>query len=443
MAVTFTGTTYLSTTSVPGGLNQNSAPHTLACWVYATNNNGSIIGGSTQTSCFVGIVGSTTSGSGYQDATWIGAYSPNGLTNWDQEASNFAQEVFTSPGLTMPQNTWTHIAGTFDGTNAVIYVNGVSQGTMSGGGVATAIAWNRLVIGGFNGDAQDAYVFNRALSAVEIQLLMNGRQFLGNRTSLVGHWPLLGGGNSLVDWSGNGRTLTATGSCPDAARNAPVAWNSRAVLQTLRPGIGPIAGVGASSVSASGTLSIATALTGAGQASVSASATGKEAAALSGTGASSASGAATVSEAAALTGSGQVSVSGAGAFASGSLAGSGATSVSGAATLSEAVALAGVGNVAVAGSAAISQLRSIDGTGASSVSASGTVSRQLQLVGSGDCAVAGSAVVSVATALTGTGQVSVSGAASFNTPSGGSSGDDQPTDRRWLAALGSRRKVRR
>ena len=363
MAVTFTGTTYLSTTSIPGGgLNINTAPHTFACWVYCTNRAGSIIGGSTDTSCFVGIVGSTTSGAGFQDAAWIGAYEPNDLVNWDMEASNFAQEVFTLPGLTMPLNTWTHIAGTFDGTNSVIYVNGVSQGTASGGGVATTVAWNRLVIGGFNGDAQDAWIFSRALNSTEVGQIMNGGRTVST-TGLVGHWPLIAGATKLNDVSGNGRTLTATGSVPDSGNNGPVAWNE-------------ITGTGQSSVSGAATRSQAVAFTGTGQASVSGSATRSQGVAFVGTGQSSVSGAAAVSEAVAVAGTGQSSVSGTATVSVAGvsdLIGTGQSGVSGSAAASSSVSVTGTGQSSVTGAASASQAAALVGTGQAAVSATGTL----------------------------------------------------------------------
>ena len=434
MAVTFTGTTYLSTTSVPGGLNQNTSAHTFACWVYATNNSGSIIGGSTNTSCFVGVVGSATSGSGFQDCSWIGAYEPNDLVNWDQEANNFGEEVYTLPGLTMPLNTWTHIAGTFNGTNAVIYVNGVSQGTMSGGGVATSVAWNRLVIGGFNGQAQDAWIFSRALSSTEVGQLMNGGVPVST-SGLVGHWPLLAGGTSLNDVSGNGRTLTATGSVPDSGNTGPVSWNT-------------ITGTGQSSASGSGSASKAYALTGAGQSSTAGSATVGKAYALTGTGAASASGSANISAATALTGSGQTSTAGAAALSqSAALVGSGQSSSTGSGTVntSSSGALDGTGQSSVAGAGSLSVAVARDGTGASVVQGSGNLSQLAAVGGSGQSSVAGSATLSVAYSLTGSGQSAVQGfgALDLPAPGGGGLAQQEAIDRRWLGALNSRRRMRR
>jgi hypothetical protein len=80
---------------------------------------------------------------------------------------------------TLPLNTWTHIATTYDGANQRFYVNGVLVGTTPGTG---SIASNNgaIRIGGnnsslnefFAGMIDEVRVYNRALSAAEIALDM-------------------------------------------------------------------------------------------------------------------------------------------------------------------------------------------------------------------------------------------------------------------------------
>ncbi len=80
-------------------------------------------------------------------------------------------------GLDMPMNVWTHLAGTFDGSTYCLYVNGVLKGTQAGtlGPPNTAA----LLIGGsadcekFAGLIDEVSIYNRALSAVEIQVIYN------------------------------------------------------------------------------------------------------------------------------------------------------------------------------------------------------------------------------------------------------------------------------
>ncbi|HEU0274611.1 MAG TPA: LamG domain-containing protein [Candidatus Udaeobacter sp.] len=76
-------------------------------------------------------------------------------------------------------NTWTHLAGTYDGTTLRFYVNGVQVSSRAQTG-AISISTNALQIGGdsiygqyFSGIIDDVRVYSRALSATEIQHDMN------------------------------------------------------------------------------------------------------------------------------------------------------------------------------------------------------------------------------------------------------------------------------
>ncbi len=81
-----------------------------------------------------------------------------------------------APGTgAVPLNTWTHLASTYDGTTLRLYVNGVQVGTkaISGSLLNTP---NPLTIGGnavwsefFSGQIDEVRLYNRALSATEIQ----------------------------------------------------------------------------------------------------------------------------------------------------------------------------------------------------------------------------------------------------------------------------------
>jgi len=42
--------------------------------------------------------------------------------------------ALTSSG-TISENTWTHVATVYDGTNITIYINGISSGTLASGNV--------------------------------------------------------------------------------------------------------------------------------------------------------------------------------------------------------------------------------------------------------------------------------------------------------------------
>ncbi|MEQ1764756.1 MAG: LamG-like jellyroll fold domain-containing protein [Pyrinomonadaceae bacterium] len=84
--------------------------------------------------------------------------------------------IFISSVAAVPDNSWTHVAGTYDGTTLRIYVNGVDAGSVIhtvGGPVSPTTG--KLVIGehianeiNFKGLIDEPSVYDRALSATEI-----------------------------------------------------------------------------------------------------------------------------------------------------------------------------------------------------------------------------------------------------------------------------------
>jgi hypothetical protein len=81
--------------------------------------------------------------------------------------------------VTLPVNTWTHLAGTYDGTTMRIYTNGVLAASVSQTGLI-APSTDGLFIGGnpyyghnFTGTIDEVRIYNRALSAGEIQTDLN------------------------------------------------------------------------------------------------------------------------------------------------------------------------------------------------------------------------------------------------------------------------------
>ena len=84
-------------------------------------------------------------------------------------------ENIVSGGTALPANTWTHLATTYDGTNQILYVNGVQVASRAQSG-AIKLSAGPLRIGGdsiwgdyFQGLIDEVRVYNRALSASEIQ----------------------------------------------------------------------------------------------------------------------------------------------------------------------------------------------------------------------------------------------------------------------------------
>jgi PKD repeat protein len=93
--------------------------------------------------------------------------------------------IVTSEGLvnvstsSLPLNRWTHLAGTYDGATQRLYVNGVQVASKSRTG-AMAASTRPLRIGGdslwgeyFQGLIDEVRIYNRALTATQIQADMN------------------------------------------------------------------------------------------------------------------------------------------------------------------------------------------------------------------------------------------------------------------------------
>jgi hypothetical protein len=79
----------------------------------------------------------------------------------------------------LPINTWSYLAATFDGATLRLYVNGVSVGSSTLSGSA-AVSASALRIGGntvwnefFQGRIDEVRIYNRALTAAEIQADMS------------------------------------------------------------------------------------------------------------------------------------------------------------------------------------------------------------------------------------------------------------------------------
>ena len=79
----------------------------------------------------------------------------------------------------LPQNAWSHLATTYDGTTVRLYVNGAIAGSSTIAGSIPA-STGPLHLGGnaiwgewFSGSIDDVRVYNRALSASEVQTDMN------------------------------------------------------------------------------------------------------------------------------------------------------------------------------------------------------------------------------------------------------------------------------
>jgi hypothetical protein len=137
---------------------------TFAAWVYRTSNNGEMVlmqKGTTDDCQNYGIV--------IDASNQVTPLSSNSCS-WGNAGS---QSI-------IPQNTWTHVAVSFDGTNARTYINGLLTDTVafSMGDVNSG----DLVIGGrtgapssdwFTGNLDDVRLYNYAVPQSKIIQIMN------------------------------------------------------------------------------------------------------------------------------------------------------------------------------------------------------------------------------------------------------------------------------
>ena len=152
----------------------------------------------------------------------IGTRGGNSIDIWDWGGGVF---ISSSGFYTPPINTWIHIAYTWDGTTHRLYQNGTfvtSTTTAVTAGVLTLIYINGFPSGGASETSDtiidDVAYYNRALNAAEVSTIASLR---GTRDSIrygaIARYAFneQPPGNSLttvVDYSGNGNTLTPTGA---------------------------------------------------------------------------------------------------------------------------------------------------------------------------------------------------------------------------------------
>jgi hypothetical protein len=90
-----------------------------------------------------------------------------------------SSELDTRGTAAVALNTWTHLATTYDGTTLRMFVNGVEVSNRAvGGNIRTSTGVVRIGGNGvwgeyFSGLIDDVKIYNRALSASEIQADMN------------------------------------------------------------------------------------------------------------------------------------------------------------------------------------------------------------------------------------------------------------------------------
>lgn len=178
---------------------------------------------------WIKINGTSTNGHIVIDS-FTGAQSDWFLAYYDTPTLNFVMEWTTTRGnwngtANLTVGTWYHVALSYDKTSAandpVFYLNGSSVGiteviapsgsapndsadTLYSGGVATYTNLSMLTIA-------DLRVYNRILTATEIENIRNSKSFCDNDYGLVFHAPFLGVAGGVSD----GGTMAAANTVID------------------------------------------------------------------------------------------------------------------------------------------------------------------------------------------------------------------------------------
>jgi len=147
------------------------------------------------------------------------------IGNHDGVRSNYV-----SGNTELQVDQWYHVAGVWDGSSGFIYINGDLDNSASLSRVPQNSGYPVRIGRGayasatspdyFDGVIDEVCIFNRALSAEEIQVLMNFKADADD-PSLVAYWDLdEGEGQVAYDTSGNGND-GVLGSTPDIDDNDP------------------------------------------------------------------------------------------------------------------------------------------------------------------------------------------------------------------------------
>jgi NOL1/NOP2/fmu family ribosome biogenesis protein len=142
---------------------------------------------------------------------------------------------------TIPSNTWTHVATTYDGANMRIYINGIECGVFAQTGTINSSnkdLYLGTIWGGYylDGQLDDITLFDTSLSPEEIQQLYTGAWLSPvESASVITYQFESGAGSTAIDSSGNqlDATLTATTFTSDAIKgNYALSFNgSSSVVQ--------------------------------------------------------------------------------------------------------------------------------------------------------------------------------------------------------------------
>ena len=141
-------------------LSSLTHPMSVGCWVHPD-----VLGGWRQ---LVEMDG---------DAGWKIGFNDSGVVVW----TTYHVKDFTSQTV-IESGKWTHVAATWDGSQAIVYVNGEPDDPIEGGGVIDVKNEPSLDIGyrrtsessWYEGGIDDVFIFNKVLEQQEIKDIMGG-----------------------------------------------------------------------------------------------------------------------------------------------------------------------------------------------------------------------------------------------------------------------------
>ena len=211
-ALTFNGSNQV--TANDSALPAASSTLTVSAWVKTTSTSPT----------FQSIVryGGSTSGSQYYIGMYKGTDCTGTITttggNYAAVAGAGGAGSNVCDNVTINDGQWHNITSTYDGTNHLLYVDGVLKSSRTQTLAITPGGAGSFHIGGLagqllTGSADEVRVYNRALSATQVASLYNVgvQKYTGgvSNNGLVGYWSFNEGtGTVATDYSGNKNTGT-------------------------------------------------------------------------------------------------------------------------------------------------------------------------------------------------------------------------------------------